>query len=62
MYRMSFVDLTEIKKQVQGLLDQGVIRPKSYPCGSLIVMVPNKDDTWKICVDYWALNKITVKN
>jgi hypothetical protein len=45
MYRMSFVEMTWIKKQVQGLLDQGVIRPNSSPCGSLIVMVPNKDGT-----------------
>jgi hypothetical protein len=41
MYRISFVEMIEIKKRVQGLLDQGVIRPSSSPCGSLIVMVPN---------------------
>jgi hypothetical protein len=46
MYKMSIVDMIEIKKQVQGLLDQGVIRPSSSPCGFSIVMVPNKDGTW----------------
>jgi hypothetical protein len=46
MYRTSLVEMTEIKKQVQGLLDQGVIRPSSSPCGSLIMMVPNKYGTW----------------
>jgi hypothetical protein len=59
---MSVVDMTEIKKQVQGLLDQGIIRPSSSPCGSLIMMVPKKDGTWIMCVNYRTLNKITVKN
>jgi hypothetical protein len=46
MYRMLVVEMIEIKKKVQGLLDQGVIRPILSPCGSLIMMVPKKDGTW----------------
>jgi Tol biopolymer transport system component len=62
MYRMSVVEITEIKKKVQGLLYQGVITPSSSPYGSSIVMVPKKDGKWQMCVNYQALNKITVKN
>jgi hypothetical protein len=36
--------------------------PSSSPCGSLILMVPNKYGTWQMHVDYQALNKIMVKN
>jgi hypothetical protein len=46
IYKMSVVEMTEIKKQEQGLLDKGVIGPSSSPCGSPIVMVPKKYGTW----------------
>ena len=52
----------EIKKQIQELFDKGIIQPSSSLCGSPIFLVPKKDGTWSMCVDFRALNKITVKN
>jgi hypothetical protein len=52
----------EIKKQIQELLDKGVIIPSTSPCGSPIFLVPKKDGTWNMCVYFRALNKVTVNN
>jgi hypothetical protein len=62
MYRMSVMENAEIKKQIQEFLDKGVIMPSTSPCGSPIVFVPKQDGTWRMCVDFRALNKITVNN
>ena len=52
LYRMLTIEMEEIKKQVQELLNQGVIKPSTSPCGSPIVLVPKKDGTWRMCMDY----------
>nr|CAD1818399.1 unnamed protein product [Ananas comosus var. bracteatus] len=62
MYRNSVVENEEIKRQVIELLESGAIKPSSFPCGSPIVLVPKKDGGWRMCIDYRALNKITIKN
>jgi len=62
MCKMLVLENAEIKKQTQGLHGKGVIIPSTYPCGSPIVLVPKKDGTWCMCVDFRALNKITLKN
>ena len=56
------MESAEIKKKIQELLDKGIISPISSPCGSPIILVPNKDGTWRMCVDFRALNKNMVKN
>nr|CAD1816988.1 unnamed protein product [Ananas comosus var. bracteatus] len=62
MYRNSVVENEEIKRQVTELLESGAIKPSSSPYGSPIVFVPKKDGGWRMCIDYRALNKITIKN
>ena len=62
MYRMSIMENAEIKRKFKDMLDKGLIRPSTFPCGSPIVLIPKKYGTWCMCVDFGALNKITVKN
>jgi hypothetical protein len=54
--------LPELENQVQELLAKGWIRPSSSPWGSPELFVPKKDGSCRMCIDYRALNKVTVKN
>jgi hypothetical protein len=60
MYKMLVMENAEIKKQIQELFDKGVIMTSTSPCGSPIVLVPNKDGTWRMCVYFIALKNITI--
>ena len=62
IYRRSILENEEIHRQTQDLIDKGHIRPISSPCRSQVVLVPKKYETWCMCIDYRALNKILVKN
>jgi hypothetical protein len=61
-YRMSLPKLTELKIQLQELLDEEYIKPSVSPWGALVLFVKKKDDTLRLCIDYRQLNKMTIKN
>jgi hypothetical protein len=61
-YRMPPMELVELKKQLQELLDKGFIRPSTSPWGCPALFVKKKDESLRLCVDYRPLNAVTIKN
>ena len=59
---MSPSELVELKKQLEELLEKGLIRPSGSPWGSPVLFVKKKDGSLRLCIDYRQLNKVTVKN
>jgi len=60
--RMSSPKLVELKLQLKEMLDKGYIRPSVSPWGEPMLFVKKKDDTFRLCIDYRQLNKVTIKN
>lgn len=52
----------EIKKIVYELLKSGVVKTSTSPYSSLVLLVKKHDGSWRLCVDYWAINQVTVKD
>ncbi|XP_019059506.1 PREDICTED: uncharacterized protein LOC109117174 [Tarenaya hassleriana] len=61
-YRMAPPELAELKKQLEDLLDAGYIQPSKAPYGAPVLFQKKKDGSLRMCIDYRALNKVTVKN
>jgi hypothetical protein len=60
--RMATPELAELKEHIKELLEKGFIHPSSSLWGALVIFVPKKDDTQRLCVNYRALKKVTIKN
>ncbi|GJY65204.1 putative reverse transcriptase domain-containing protein [Tanacetum coccineum] len=60
-YRLALSAMKELSDQLKELLEKGFICPSSSPWGAPILFVKKKDETFRMCIDYHKLDKLTVK-
>jgi hypothetical protein len=60
-FRMTTPELAELKEHIKELLEKGFIHPNSSLWGALMIFVSKKDGTQRLCIDYRALNEVTIK-
>ncbi|GKE51019.1 putative reverse transcriptase domain-containing protein, partial [Tanacetum coccineum] len=61
-YQLAPSEMKELAEQLQELSDKGFIRPSSSPWGAPVLFFKKKDGSFRMCIDYRELNKLTVKN
>ncbi|GKB26330.1 putative reverse transcriptase domain-containing protein [Tanacetum coccineum] len=61
-YRLAPSELKELSDQLKELSEKGFIRPSSSPWGAPVLFVKKEDGSFRMCINYRELNKLTVKN
>ncbi len=61
-YRHSYEQKGEIEKQVKEMLESSIIQTSNSPFASPVLLVKKNDRTWRMCIDYRQLNKVTIKD
>ncbi|GKF93296.1 hypothetical protein Tco_0280015, partial [Tanacetum coccineum] len=61
-YRLAPLEMQELSEQLQELQDKGFIQPSNSPWGAPILFVKKKGGSFRMCIDYRELNKLTIKN
>jgi hypothetical protein len=60
-YRLTPQENEEVKKQVQELLDKGLVRESLIPCTVPTMLSPKKDGGWRMCTESRAIKNITTR-
>ncbi|GJT86146.1 putative reverse transcriptase domain-containing protein [Tanacetum coccineum] len=59
-YRLAPYEMEELSGQLKELYDKGFIRPSSSPWGTPVLFVKKNDGSFRMCIDYKELNKLTI--
>ncbi|XP_059074805.1 uncharacterized protein LOC131874884 [Cryptomeria japonica] len=60
-YKLTPQQNEEVARQIADLLDASVIGKSLNPYAVPVVLAPKKEDTWRLCMDSRAINKITIR-